>query len=226
MWAFELSTIRRGLASLASYVQAADHRRPLTVDLMATWARQAKGGQGERATSARRLKMLRPFTGWLRQFGPATEVPDEAVFGAVADRVTPHLYREPEIIELLAAARKLGPGGGPRPVVIETRFGLIACTGLRPSEALGLLDADVDLKGGVLTIRQSEFGKSRLLPLPPSAVALQAHRLAAGVHEDAVIMKRVRARRAPCLQGNLRARRPQTSHNWGLLIMVIMKILS
>jgi integrase len=106
----------------------------------------------------------------LRQFEPATEVPDEAVFGAVPGRMTPHVYREPEIIELLAAARKLGPEGGLRPAVMETLFGLIACTGLRISEAQGLLDADVDLKDGVLTIRQSKFGKTRLVPLHPSAV--------------------------------------------------------
>jgi hypothetical protein len=31
----------------------------------------------------------------------ATEVPDEAVFGRVPGRMTPHVYREPEIVELL-----------------------------------------------------------------------------------------------------------------------------
>ena len=174
MFGFELSTMGHGLASFASHVQAAGHRAPLTVDLMAAWARQAKGGHGDRATSARRLKMLRPFTRWLRQFEPATEVPDEAVLGAVPGRMTPHVYREPEIIELLAAARKLGPDGGLRPAVMETLFGLIACTGLRISEALGLLDTDVDLKDGVLRIRQSKFGKSRLVPLHPSAIEVLA----------------------------------------------------
>jgi integrase len=167
---FALRSMGHGLPSFARYVASAGHHGPLTVELMATWASQAKGGRGDRATSARRLKMLRPFTGWLRQFEPATEVPDEAVFGAVPGRMTPHVYREPEIIELLAAARKLGPEGGLRPAVMETLFGLIACTGLRISEAQGLLDADVDLKDGVLTIRQSKFGKSRLVPLHPSAV--------------------------------------------------------
>ena len=137
---------------------------------MADWAREAKAGHGDRATLARRLKMLRPFTAWLRQFDPATEVPDEAVFGRLPGRMTPHVYREPEIVELLAAARKLGPVRGLRPAVMETLFGLVACTGLRISEALGLLDADVDLSAGVLTIRQSKFGKTRLVPLHPSAV--------------------------------------------------------
>jgi integrase len=171
---FELSTMEHGLASFARHVQATGHCGPLTVDLMAAWARQAKGGHGDRATSARRLKMLRPFTAWLRQFEPTTEVPDEAVFGAVPGRMTPHIYREPEIVDLLAAASKLGPDGGLRPAVMQTLFGLIACTGLRISEALGLLDADVDLKGCVLTIRQSKFGKSRLVPLHPSAIEMLA----------------------------------------------------
>ena len=167
---FELDNMGHRLASFARHVANVGHHGPLTVELMADWARQAKAGHGDRATLARRLKMLRPFTAWLRQFDPATEVPDEAVFGRVPGRMTPHVYREPEIVELLAAARQLGPVGGLRPAVMETLFGLIACTGLRISEALDLLDADVDLSAGVLTIRQSKFGKTRLVPLHPSAV--------------------------------------------------------
>lgn len=167
---FELRSMGHGLARFARYVAEIGHQGPLTVDLMAAWARQAKSGHGDRATSARRLQMLRPFTGWLRQFEPATQVPDEAVFGRVPGRMAPHVYREQEIVELLAAAKQLGPPGGLRAAVMETLFGLLACTGLRIGEALGLQETDVDLKAGVLTVRQSKFGKSRLVPLHPSAV--------------------------------------------------------
>jgi len=167
---FKLRSMGHGLPSFARYVADVGHHGPLTVDLMADWARQAKAGLGDHATLARRLKMLRPFSAWLRQFEPATEVPDEAVFGRVPGRMTPHVYRECEIVELLAAARQIGPEGGLRPAVMEALFGLVACTGLRISEALGLRDADVDLRAGVLTIRQSKFGKIRLVPLHPSAV--------------------------------------------------------
>jgi site-specific recombinase XerD len=170
---FELSSMGHGLARFASYVEQIGHRGPLTVDLMAAWASQAKGGLGDRATSARQLRLLRPFTGWLRQFEPTTEVPDEATFGSVPGRTAPHIYREQEIIELLAAARGLGSSGSVlallRATGIETLFGLIASTGLRISEALNLYDSDVDLQTQVLTIRQSKFGKSRLVPLHPSA---------------------------------------------------------
>ena len=73
---------------------------------MADWARQDKQQRRTPETWARRLKLLRPFARWLRQFEPLTEVPDESVFGPVPGRVAPHIYREDEIVELLAALRE------------------------------------------------------------------------------------------------------------------------
>lgn len=49
-----------------------------------------------------------------------------------------------------------------------TLIGLIAATGLRVSEALDLRFSDV-LPDGVLQIRRTKFGKSRLVPLHPTA---------------------------------------------------------
>jgi integrase/recombinase XerD len=51
-------------------------------------------------------------------------------------------------------------------------FGLITVPGLRHSEVLNLCRDDVDLDQGVLTIRQSKFGKSRLVPLHPTTIAV------------------------------------------------------
>jgi len=98
------------------------------------------------------LKNLRPFARYLQQFDPRTEVPDDTTFGRIGQRLAPHIYSEQEIIDLLAAARRLGPPPGLRGATYETLFGLIASTGLRVSEAVHLLDADVDLKWGMLTI--------------------------------------------------------------------------
>jgi integrase len=47
-------------------------------------------------------------------------------------------------------------------------FGLLAVTGMRVGELVGLDDKDVDLSQGHLTIRCGKFGKSRWLPLHPS----------------------------------------------------------
>jgi len=167
---FKLRNMALALASFASYAEHVGHQGPLTTDVMADWSRQDKAQGHSLGTSARRLKVLRPFTRWLRQFEPRTEVPDASIFGPVPGRVAPHIYREAEIVELLAAARGLNPQGGLRPATFETLFGLIASAGLRVSEALSLLDTDVDLSDSTLMVRQTKFAKSRLLPLHPSTV--------------------------------------------------------
>jgi integrase len=64
------------------------------------------------------------------------------------------------------AAQALGPEGALQPHVYSTLFGLIASTGLRISEALNLRIEDVTSDG--LIVRNTKFGKSRLLPLHPS----------------------------------------------------------
>jgi integrase len=174
---FELHTMGQALASFARYAASGHHQGPLTVDLMADWARQDKTMLHSPETGARRFQLLRPFARWLRQFEPLTEVPDESVFGPVPGRVAPHIYREDEIVELLGAARSLNSQGGLRAATFETLFGLIASAGLRVSEALALLDTDVNLQVGTLTVRLTKFKKSRLLPLHPSTMkALSRYR--------------------------------------------------
>lgn len=163
------------LASFVQYVASRRHRGPLTADLMADWARQDKWNRGTPGTWAVRLALLRHFVRYLKQFEPATEVPDKLIFGGKPGRLAPHIYREDEMVELLAATRHLGPRGSLRPITFETLFGLMASTGMRVSEAIHLRDADVDLKHGMLIVRQTKFAKSRQLPLHPSTVAALEH---------------------------------------------------
>ena len=167
---FELHSMGYALRGLASYADSSCHEGPLTADLMTDWARLDKKKSHTPATGARRIEVVRPFARWLCQFEPLTEVPDESVFGPVPGRVAPHIYSEEEIVELLGAARDIEPKDCLRAATFETLFGLIASAGLRVSEALALLDSDVDLKDGALTIRLSKCKKSRLLPLHPSTV--------------------------------------------------------
>lgn len=165
------------LRSFARHIQAVGHQGPLTVEIMADWARRDSHGSSDPKTWARRLNKLRGFTRWLQQFEPRTEIPDGAMFGRLGERQAPHIYTEPEIVDLLAAARRLGPARSLRHDVYETLFGLIASTGLRVSEALGLCVADVDFKRGMLRIRQSKLGKSRQVPVHASTLeALRRYR--------------------------------------------------
>jgi integrase len=70
---------------------------------------------------------------------------------------------------LLGAADQLQPIFRAR--TVRTVIGLLAVTGLRTSEACGLDRTDVDLADGVLTVRDTKFGKSRQVPLHASTVA-------------------------------------------------------
>jgi len=168
---FQLKHPELPLMDFARYVDSLEWAGPLTLDVMSDWARLDKQGRHNPETWARRFKLLRPFIRYLRQFEPATAMPDESVFGPLPGWQMPHIYQDQEVIDLLAATHRLGPDGNLRAATYETLFGLMASTGLRVSEAIRLLDADVDLAHGILTVRQTKFNKSRQLPLHPSTTA-------------------------------------------------------
>jgi integrase len=172
---FQLRSLDTLLADFVKFVADQHHDGPLTVELMTDWVRTGKGGLGTPETWSRRMALLRRFVRYLKQFESHTEIPEPSIFGPEPGRVAPHIYREDEIVELLAAARQLEPHGGLRPATYETLFGLMASTGLRVSEAIHLQDPDVDLKGAMLIVRQTKFAKSRQVPLHPSAVTALAH---------------------------------------------------
>jgi integrase len=81
-----------------------------------------------------------------------------------------NIFSPQEICRLKEASRLVSPTGL-RALTYTTLIGLLAATGLRPGEALALDKSDVDLNNGILSIRQSKFGKSRFVPLADSTRA-------------------------------------------------------
>jgi integrase len=122
--------------------------------------------------------MARGFLHYLRAFVPETEVPDSHLI-ASSPRATPYIYTSQEIVRLIEAAEGLGKPTSLYPQTCATFIGLIASAGLRMGEVVRLSDADVHLDGDppVITIRESKFRKSRVLPIHPSvADKLRAYR--------------------------------------------------
>ena len=78
---FSLRTSEYALRNFARHIKAIGHCGPLTVEIMADWARHDSHGSRDPRTWARRLKVLRSFLRWLQQFEPRTEIPDDAIFG-------------------------------------------------------------------------------------------------------------------------------------------------
>ncbi|BCH19152.1 tyrosine-type recombinase/integrase [Mesorhizobium sp. L-2-11] len=118
-----------------------------------------------------RLTDVRCFAQHLAHFDPLTEVPPRDAVPAPR-RAKPYIYSDAEISALLAAALTLPPAKALRRWTYHCLFGLIAVAGLRHSEALDLRRDDVDLDQGILTIRETKFGKSRLVPLHATTVAV------------------------------------------------------
>jgi len=141
----------------------------ITTDLALRWAMEPKLAQ--RATWGRRLSQVRGFAKWLNAADMRNEIPPTRLLDSCRRRNAPHIYTEQEIDLLMAQAARLHSRTGIRAQTYLTLIGLLAATGLRSSEAIGLDRSDVDLVNGILSIRESKFGKSRFVPIEESTRA-------------------------------------------------------
>jgi integrase/recombinase XerD len=161
---FKLNREGLVLPQLVAYLDAAG-ATTLTAELAIAWARLPQGVAPINWTH--RLGAARGFATYLKTIDPSTEVPARGVFPSRAARQIPHLWSQTEVSALLEATRQLRPPL--RAATHEALFGLIAVSGMRIGEAIALGRDDVDLTGGVLTIREAKFGHSRVVPLHPTA---------------------------------------------------------
>ena len=165
---YQLRAEGQMLLEFARYADRSGHRGPLTNELTVRWARLPT--KAAPLYQARRLEVVRCFARHRAIFDPRTEIPPEGLLGSAHCRTAPYIYSEAELSTLLAAARRLRSHTGLRPQTYATMIGLLSCSGLRISEVLKLSRDDIDWEHGTITIRESKFHKSRLVPLHPSAI--------------------------------------------------------
>lgn len=132
----------------------------ITSELIVRWAKLRRNVHPARW--ARRLRTVRRFAQYWQATDPRTQVPPLDLLPHRYRRRTPYLFGRQGIRELMRAAERLPSKAG---FAYSTLIGLLASTGLRGGEVLALNREDVDLAQGVLTIRKSKFGKSRLVPI-------------------------------------------------------------
>jgi integrase/recombinase XerD len=155
------------LDNLVDYAQERGHRGPLTSQLALDWAQLPPPPPSRQR--ARRLLAIRQFALFWASFDPRTQIPPAGLFGsAYGPRRSVHIYSAQEMTQLMTAAHRPDPAN-PCPDTFGALLGLLACTGLRISEALGLELQDWEPSQAVLTVRQSKFGQSRYVPLSAGA---------------------------------------------------------
>lgn len=132
--------------------------------------------------ASHRMTIARGFARHMAGLDSRTEIPPFGVTGSRRRRHEPYIFSPTDISMLLHGAQGL-----------RTRFasathhsviGLLAATGMRVGEAIRLDRTDLCPADGRLLIRESKFGKSRMVPVHPSVIdTLQSYaELRDGVH--------------------------------------------
>jgi integrase len=160
---FGLRTSGDELALFARHLDSAGHVGPLTSEVAVRWARLAPRARPE--YGAWRLNAVRGFVKYLAATDPRHEVPAIGALGRTYRRAQPHIYSSQELTALLDAAMTVKPVDALPPHTYRALFGLLAATGLRCGEALGLQRDHIDLGLGHLTIVRGKPGRARVVPL-------------------------------------------------------------
>lgn len=117
---------------------------------------------------ALRLSAIRCFARWAAASDPRVQVPPARLLPARPTRAAPYIYGDDQIHSLLAAADQLRPAI--RAATFHTLIALMAATGIRTGEAIGLDVASLDRRAATLRVT-GKYGKTRLLPLHPSVIS-------------------------------------------------------
>ena len=180
---YKLRKHERRLSEFITFLEArrTDH---ITAKLAIAWATESS--KGHKHSCFERLSFIRSFATYVSSMDTRTEIPPTGTMRRPAIGLRPYIYTREEIGRLMAAARNLF---SPRKLRCHTYYhliGLLATTGMRSGEAVRLANSDVNLAEGLITIRESKFGKSRVVPLHPTTVrALVAY----GARRDAFLKR-------------------------------------
>ena len=155
----------RILYSFARFAEARNERF-IRSETAIEWASASAAASG--IVRVRKLHAAHRFGSWLHAEDVRHEVPPRDALGRLQRRrPTPRLMSLPDILKLLTAALSMGRAGTITPLTWHYLFGLVAATGMRIGEALALTLDDITDDG--LVIRDTKFGKSRMVALHPTA---------------------------------------------------------
>jgi integrase/recombinase XerD len=160
---FELKSQGNLLRSFAIFSDKKGEHR-VCCEIAIEWAGLARSVHQR----AHRLGEVIRFTRYIRAEDQSHELPPPVFGGEGSPRPIPYIFSRDDIQRLVQAASKAGYRSL-RQKTYSTLFALLACTGLRVSEAIKLRFEDITPDG--LVIRCSKFRKSRLVPLHETAQA-------------------------------------------------------
>jgi site-specific recombinase XerD len=170
---FKITIEAEELRRFSKFADTAGHSGAITSDIAINWACDTKS----RKCSARRLETVGIFAKYAACVDPEAQVPPRHVFGKAHGRTTPYIFDEDEVLLLMEAANNLYTLDNLRPIAVATVLGLLWSTGMRVSESIRLAVRDVQEQDSVILVKETKFGKSRLVTLDSSVMSkLTAYR--------------------------------------------------
>lgn len=169
---FKLHTDGIALLSFVSFMEQAQAQY-ISTDLALAWAKQPASAKP--AWWANRLTYVRGFARYCSAIDPRAEVPPTGLLPRPRQRPSPYFFTNDDIHRLLQSALHQPAKENIVNYTLYCLLGLLSVTGLRIGEALGLTLGDVDLGQGILTIRNTKFGKSRLVPLHATTIIVMTN---------------------------------------------------
>lgn len=148
----------------------------LTKELVQAWIAK-KPTDSDRNQHAR-YSLVCQLAKYMERMGHSAYVPGRDEIGKLHKTFIPYIFTHDEIRAFFAAADSMTcppKSGAPRRrLIMPVLFRMLYCCGLRVSEATMLLGEDVNLETGILTIRESKFGKARYVPMSDELITVCA----------------------------------------------------
>ena len=168
----DLSDAHRLLPRFVAHLDA-HAQETVTIEAALAWAQEPQAAP-ESSVWPRRMTVARGFAKYMAGIDPATQVPPVGLIPSRQRWRPPFIYQDDDVAALMRAAGSMRwrlPAG-----THSTLIGLLSATGMRIGEVLHLDRRDVGWTDGVLAVRESKFGKSRLVPvLESTLVALERY---------------------------------------------------
>lgn len=139
----------------------------LPEDFVRAWiAKQPHETEGNRHS---RYNAVRSLAQYMKRLGYEAFCPEKEDVAKHLCSFVPYIFTHDEIQRFFTAAdniRREKYSASPRyHITIPVMMRVLYCCGLRVSEVIGLLNSDVDLDVGILTIHASKLENSRYLPV-------------------------------------------------------------
>lgn len=152
-----------GLRGFMRWCEANGHTPALERDLVKGYVADLLDDGAEPATARARQLGVRRFSAWATEEGEFDVDPLLGLKAPKLDTKVTQSLTDDELRRLISACN----GKEFRDRRDEAIVRMMAETGMRAGEVIGLTTADVDLTRGVVTVRRGKGGKGRIVPISP-----------------------------------------------------------